>query len=88
MESGHAAHRLEETSSGLRQREAYEKHTHQLPLEEPLSYLLLEGYPHPDSRVVRPAVGGKNKNKDITRERQPSPSPSGAVGTLAGTVLQ
>lgn len=44
-ESGPAAHRLEETSSGLRQREAYKRHNHQLPLEEPLSYLLLEGYP-------------------------------------------
>lgn len=38
--SGHAAHRLEETSSGLRQREAYKRHNHQLPLGE-YSFLLV-----------------------------------------------
>lgn len=71
-ESGHAAHRLEETSSGLRQREAYKRHNRRLPLEEPLSYFLLGGYsliasPPSLSHTVTQWLGqlleGRSKNR-------------------------
>lgn len=69
---------------------AYKRHNHQLPLEESLSYFLLEGYslsapptspPHTcDSKWSGQLLKGRNQNSDIAwEETQLPPSPSGSV---------